>query len=193
MNRAEKTELASALKEKFSKANLAVFVDYKGLTSSKADDLRRKLRSQKTEVKVLKNNVARLVTKDGGIGAGPKEVMENLVGPTMVAFSFGDMAAVAKAIHQFSTENEEFRIKDSLMGDRRISAKDVEELAKLPSREVLLAKFLGTLNAPVTGFVSVLAAVPRSLLNVLVALEKKKCEGGGATAAPAAEAAPSAE
>ena len=181
MNRAEKTELAGTLKEKFTKANLAVFVDYKGLTASKADDFRRKLRTQKCEVKVLKNNIARFVTKDGAIGTGPKEVMDNLVGPTMVAFAFGDAAAVAQAVHQFSSENEELKIKESLMGDQKISAKDVEELAKLPPREVLLAKMLGTMNAPITGFVGVLAAVPRSLLNVLVAIEGKKSEGGGAT------------
>ena len=74
MNRAEKTELASTLKEKFTKASLAVVVDYKGLTASKADDFRRRLRAQKSEVKVLKNNVARMVAKDGAIGAEPQDV-----------------------------------------------------------------------------------------------------------------------
>ena len=185
MNRAEKTELATTLKEKFTRANLAVFVDYKGLTASKADDFRRRLRAHKSEVKVLKNNVARMVAKDGAIGAESQDVMDRLVGPTMVAFAFGDIAAVAKAVHQFSTENEELKIKESLMGTRKISAKDVEELAKLPSREVLLAKLLGTMNAPITSFVSVLAAVPRSLLNVLVAIEAKKSAGGGGASASA--------
>ena len=68
MNRTEKTELASVLKEKFTKASVAMFADYKGLTAVQADDLRRLLRPTNTEVKVLKNNVARLVTKDGKMG-----------------------------------------------------------------------------------------------------------------------------
>jgi large subunit ribosomal protein L10 len=186
MNRTEKTELGTVLKEKFSKANLAIFVDYKGLSATKADDIRRKLRSHNTELKVLKNNIARLVTKDGSLGEATKQVMDDLVGPTLVAFSFGDPAAVAKAIHEFSKDNEEFRLKDSLMGAKKISAEEIEALAKLPSREVLLAKMLGTMNAPISNFVGVLAAVPRSLLNVLVAVERKKAEGGGGTA-PAAE------
>jgi len=66
------------------------------------------------------------------------------------------------------------KIKDGLMGSKRLSAAEVEQLADLPSKEVLLAKMLGTLNAPASNFVGVLAAVPRSLLNVLTAIEKKK-------------------
>ena len=178
MNRTEKTELATTLKEKFSKANLSVFVDYKGLTSMKADDLRKRLRAHKAEVKVLKNNIGRIITKDGALGAGPQQVLNDLVGPTMVAFSFGDAAAVAKAVHQFATENEEFKLKESLLGDKRISAAEVETLAKLPSREVLLSMLLRTFNAPATNFVGVLAAVPRSLLNVLNAIGSKKAEAG---------------
>lgn len=176
MNRTEKTQLAQDLKEKFSKANVAIFADYKGLTATQADDLRRLLRVQKAEVKVLKNNIARLVTKDGQMGDDAKKLMDEAVGPTLVAFSYGDPAAVAKVIHKFSVDNEALKLKDSLLGERRIGAAEVAELAKLPGREVLLAKLLGTLNAPITNFVGVLAAMPRSLVTVLAAIEKKKSE-----------------
>jgi len=174
MNRVEKTELASALKDKFSKAQVAIFADYKGLTATQADNLRRALRTQNTEVKVLKNNVARLLTKDGAMGDEAKNLMDGVVGPTMVAFAYGDPAAAAKVIHKFAQDNEALKLKDSLMGSKRIDASGVEELAKLPSKEVLIAKMLGTLNAPITNFVGVLAAVPRSLVTVLAAVEKKK-------------------
>ena len=174
MNRTEKAELASALKEKFSKATVAVFADYKGLSATQADDLRRVLRAQNTEVKVLKNNIARLVTKEGKMGEQAKALMDTVVGPTLVAFGYGDPAGAAKVIHKFAQENEALKLKDSLMGERRIGTKEVEELAKLPSREVLIAKMLGTMNAPITNFVGVLAAVPRSLVTVLAAIEKKK-------------------
>ncbi len=184
MNRAEKTQLASELKEKFQKSHVSIFADYKGLTANQADLLRKTIRDQKGEVRVLKNNVARLVMKNGALGESAQELLDELVGPTLVAFSYGDPAATAKVIHKFAQENEALKLKDSLMGEKRIAASAVEELAKLPSREVLIAKMLGTLNAPITNFVGVLAAVPRSLLNVLVAVEKKKAEGGAA--APAA-------
>jgi large subunit ribosomal protein L10 len=176
MNRVEKTELATALKDKFSKAQVAIFADYKGLTATQADDLRRALRAHNTEVKVLKNNVARLLTKDGAMGDEAKSLMDGVVGPTMVAFAYGDPAAAAKVIHKFAQDNEALKLKESLMGTKRIDASGVEELAKLPSKEVLIAKMLGTLNAPVTNFVGVLAAVPRSLVTVLAAVEKKKAE-----------------
>jgi len=174
MNRTDKAELASTLKDKFSKAKVALFADYKGLTATQADDLRRVLRASNTEVKVLKNNVARMVTKEGKMGADAKALMDTVVGPTLVAFAYGDPAAAAKIIHKFAQDNEALKLKDSLMGDKRIGASQVEELAKLPSKEVLLAKLLGTLNAPITNFVGVLAAVPRSLVTVLAAIEKKK-------------------
>jgi len=174
MNRNDKTALAAEIKDKFAKAQVAIFADYKGLKATQADDLRRQLRAHKVEVKVLKNNVARLVTKEGGMGDEAKALMDRVVGPTLVAFAYGDPAAAAKVIHKFSQDNEALKLKESLMGQKRIDASGVEELAKLPSKEVLLAKMLGTLNAPVTNFVGVLAAVPRGLVTVLAAIEKKK-------------------
>ncbi len=176
MNRSEKTQLASELKDKFSRAQVAIFADYKGLSSSRADDLRRLLRGSNVEVKVLKNNVARLVTKDGAMGDQAKALMDEVVGPTLVAFAFGDPAGAAKIIHKFAQDNEALKLKDSLMGQKRIDASGVETLAKLPSREVLLAQLLSTMNAPARNFVSVLAAVPRGLVTALAAIEKKKTE-----------------
>jgi large subunit ribosomal protein L10 len=174
MNRVEKADLAKELKDKFDKAQVALFADYKGLTANQADDLRKQLRAHKVEVKVLKNNLARLVTKDGHLGDQGKQVLDSVVGPTLVAFAYGDPAAAAKVLHKFATDNQALKIKDSLFGAKKLDASAVEELAKLPSREVLLAKMLGTMNAPVSNFVGVLAAVPRSLLNVLTAIEQKK-------------------
>jgi len=176
MNRAQKTELSNELKEKFDKAKVALFADYKGLTSNQANELRKALRAHKVEVKVLKNNVARLVTKGGHLGEAGKQIMDSVVGPTLVAFAYGDPAAAAKAIHKFAQDNQALKLKDGLFGDRKLAASDVEELAKLPPKEVLLAKMLGTLNAPASNFVGVLAAVPRSLVTVLAAIEKKKSE-----------------
>lgn len=174
MNKAEKTQLAGELKDKFSRAKVALFADYKGLTATQADELRKQLRGLKAEVKVLKNNLARLVTKDGAMGDEAKKLMDGVVGPTLVSFAYGDPAATAKVMHKFAQDNEAFKLKDSLMGNKRIDVSGVELLAKLPSKEVLLAQLLSTMNAPVRNFVGVLAAVPRSLVTVLAAIEKKK-------------------
>lgn len=179
MNRVEKADLAQSLKDKFIKAKVAIFADYKGLSATQADELRKELRAQNTEVKVLKNNVGRLITKDGSMGEGAKQVMDGLVGPSLVAFAYGDPAAAAKVFAKFAKANEALKIKESLLGKTRIEASGVEELANLPSREVLIAKMLGTMNAPITNFVGVLAAVPRSLVTVLSAIEKKKVEAQG--------------
>lgn len=174
MNRTEKNELAGVLKDKFLRAKVAVFADYKGLTSPQADELRRVLRKHDSEVKVLKNNVARLVAKEGALGADVKQLMDGVVGPTLVAFGMKDPAATAKVMHKFAQDNEALKIKESLLGEKVINVGAVEALAKLPSKEVLVATLLGTMNAPVRNFVGVLAAVPRSLVMVLSAIEKKK-------------------
>jgi len=174
MKKNEKELLAKELKDRFSRAKVSLFADYKGLTAGQADELRKQLRTQNVEVKVLKNNIARLVTKDGGFGSEAQAVMDGVVGPTLVAFAYGDPAAAAKVFHKFSKDFEALKIKESLLGEKRLDVSGVEELASLPSKEVLVAKLLGTMNAPVTNFVGVLAALPRSLVTVLSAIEKKK-------------------
>lgn len=176
MNRTEKTELASSLKDKFAKAKVALFADYKGLTAPQADDLRKQLRATQTEVKVLKNNIARLVTAGGAMGDEAKALMDTVVGPTLVAFAYNDPAAAAKIMAKFAKDNEAFNLKDSLMGNKRVAVSSVEELASLPSKEVLLSMLLSAMNGPARGFVGVLAAVPRGLVTVLSAIEKKKAE-----------------
>lgn len=179
MNRTDKAALATELSDKFKKAKVAIFADYKGLTANQADEFRRLLRAQQTEVKVLKNNVARLVTKEGALGEQAKALMDTVVGPTMVAFAYGDPAAAAKIVHKFAQDNEALKLKESLLGQNRVAAAGIEELAKLPGREVLLAKLLGGMNAPASNFVGVLAAVPRALVTVLGAIERKKANPQG--------------
>lgn len=180
MNRTNKAELAATLKDKFSKAQVAIFADYKGLSASAADRFRRELRVHKAEVKVLKNNIARRVTADGSFGPEAKAILDATVGPTLVAFGYQDAAGIAKTVHKFAQDNEALTLKDSLLGRNKITPADIEQLAKLPSKEVLIAMFLGVLNAPARNFVSVLAAVPRGLVTVLAAVQKKKEESGGA-------------
>ena len=174
MNKTDKNTAVADLKEVFSKSKAAFFADYKGLTVEQVNELRKRLRPHNVKVKVIKNNLARLAVKEAKLGAESEKLLDTVAGPTMVTFAMGDAAAVAKVIQKFLEENEVFTLKESLLGAQRLTTKQVEELSKLPSREVLLAKLLGTLNAPITNFVGVLAAVPRSLVQVLAAIETKK-------------------
>lgn len=174
MNKDQKNTALTELTEAFSKSKATFFADYKGLTVEQVTDLRKKLRPHNVKVKVVKNNLARLAAKNAKMGEESEKLLDTVAGPTMVTFAFGDAAAVAKVIHKFSEENEVFGIKDSLLGTRLMATSQVAQLAKLPSREVLLSMLLRTMNGPATNFVGVLAAVPRSLVQVLSAIEAKK-------------------
>lgn len=174
MNKTDKAAAVADLKDSFSKAKAAFFADYKGLTVEQVNDLRKKLRAHNVQVKVIKNNLARLAVREAKLGSESEALIDTVVGPTMVAFAYGDPAAAAKVFNKFAQDNEVFGMKDSLLGVQRLSTKQVEELSQLPGREVLLAKLLGQLNAPITNFVGVLAAVPRSLVQVLAAIEDQK-------------------
>ncbi len=174
MDKAKKEQLVGELVKDFNAANAAFFSDYKGLNVEKITDLRRRLRPHDVKVRIVKNNLVRVAVAKAGLGDGHVGLADGLAGPTMVAFAFKDAATVAKIIAKFSTENEVFTIKEGLLGAKRISQPEVVALSALPSREVLLAKLLGTFNAPVTNFVGVLAAVPRSLVQVLAAVQQKK-------------------
>lgn len=174
MIKAEKDKQIAELTKDFASANAAFFADYKGLTVEKVTDFRRQLRPHNVKVKVVKNNLARIAVKNAELGEEAAKMLDTVAGPTMVTFAFGDAAAVAKIVAKFAADNDVFTIKESLLGDKIMATAQVEQLSKMPSREVLLAKMLGTLNAPATNFVGVLAALPRSLVQVLAAIQQKK-------------------
>lgn len=176
MNRSEKLELAQLVKEKAAQASLVIFVDYRGLKASDADLFRKKLRTGNIFAKVIKNNVARKAVQEMSLGGDVSQVVEEIRGPTLMAFAMGDPAAAAKIIYDYSKENEALQLKDGFMGAKRIRVAEIGQLANLPSREVLLSMFLSVLQAPARNFVSVLAALPRSLVTVLAAIRDKKQE-----------------
>ena len=161
MDRTNKETLANEMKDKFSKATVTMFADYKGLKSMEADELRRALRAQKTEVKVLKNNIGRLISKDGALGEDAKKLLDATVGPTLIAFSYGDPAASAKVFSNFAKTHEALKIKDSLLEGKLLPSAQVVELGDLPSREILLAKLLSVFNGPIAAFVRLLDAVEK--------------------------------
>lgn len=170
MNRAEKEQEVGVLREKFQKAQLAILADYKGLTVAEFNQLRRKLEAKNSAIKVVKNRLAKIAAK-----GTPQEILTDFFkGTTAIATTEADPTGPAKVLIDFIKENEKVVIKAAAMLGRALSTAEVKALASLPSREVLLAKMMGSMLAPAKNWVSVLAQIPRSLVNVLAAVRDQK-------------------
>lgn len=169
VSKAKKDEIISELKEKFETSAVSIFADYRGLNVGEATKLRRKLREAGCEFKVAKNTLTGLVVKRQGI-----EGMESyLEGP--VAITFGkDPVAPAKILVEFIRETKKMEIKAGILEGKVIDAKGVKALADLPPREVLLAKMLGSMQAPLYGFAGVLQGTIRSFVYTLEAVRRQR-------------------
>jgi large subunit ribosomal protein L10 len=167
---AEKQKIVDELAEKLKVAVSGVLVDYKGITVENDTKLRAELRKAGVYYAVKKNSIIRLAAKEAGIDG----LDSALSGTTAIAFSDNDLTAPAKILAKFAETNEKFTVKAGFIEGKAVGAADVDVLAKLPPKEVLLAKFLGGMNAPITGFVNVLNGNLRGLVIALNAIAEKK-------------------
>lgn len=151
----QKKESVAGLIEKLKTAQAGVLVDYRGLTVSEDTQLRAKLREAGVEYKVVKNTLTRFAVKEVGF----EELDEVLNGPTSLALSFDDPVAPAKIISDFAKQNENLEIKAGFLDGKVISLDEVKTLANTPSRDTLIAKIMGSLNAPVSNLVRTLQAL----------------------------------
>ena len=156
--RQEKVAVVDEVAEKLSAADAVIITEYRGLKVSQLGGLRRQLRDAGGEYKVYKNTLARL----GAEKAGVDGLSDLLVGPTGITFITGDAAAVAKTLREAAKANPLLVLRGGIVGGKVISAKDVEALADLPSRDVLLARFAGALQAPLVKTAGLLQAMPRN-------------------------------
>ena len=168
--RPEKQAIVGEIRDNLSSADYALLVDYAGMTVEQGADLRGRLAQHETRLQVVKNSLLGFVAKELG-HSFDKDMLQ---GPTAMVFGSGDIAAVAKTLTKFIKENERVTVKGGSLGYSLLSAQDVEALAKMPSREVLLGMLVGTVAAPMSGMVGVLSSKLRSLLYVLRAVEEKK-------------------
>lgn len=170
MNKQSKEAVVAEFSSKIAASKAAFLADYRGLTVEQANELRRKLRDAGVDYRVVKNTLLRLAARET-----PAECLnEYLHGPTAIAFATDDPVAPAKALVEFAKSNKVFELKAGLLDGKLMTVEDIQALSDLPSREQLLAKILGSLNAPASNFVGVLAAVPRSLVQVLSAIQDQK-------------------
>ena len=170
MNKQSKEALVAEFAEKLKEAKAAFLADYRGLDVEQANDLRNKLREVGVEYRVVKNTLLRLAAKDTDAVC----LDEHLSGPTAIALVNDDPVAPAKALVEFAKKYEIFELKAGMLEGKLLDAAAIKALSDLPSREELLGKMLGSMSAPATNFVGVLAAVPRSFVQVLAAIKDQK-------------------
>ncbi len=163
--REEKAVIIDELRERLRGTDLVIVADFRGLTVGQMQTLRRDLRAAGGQFRVAKNTLLRL--------AAEREDQADLVplldGPSGIAFADGDMVTVAKAVTTFAKSVDALQVRGGLMNGQGIDAEGVAALAALPSREELLAKMLGSMQAPASNLVGVLSGVTRSLAYVLQA------------------------
>jgi large subunit ribosomal protein L10 len=168
--RPEKVAVVAEVAEKIAASDAVLLTEYRGMTVAQLAALRRALRPVGAEYKVYKNTLARRAVDDAGLGA----LNDQLVGPTGMTFVSGDVAAAAKALRDFSKTNPLFLIKGGALGTKMISESDVQSLADLPSRDVLLAQLAGAFQAPMVKMAGLLQALPRNFAYGLKALIDQK-------------------
>ncbi len=170
MNKQSKADLVAEFAAKLKVTKAAFLADYRGLDVEQANELRNKLRAVGVEYRVVKNTLLRLAAKDTDSVC----LDEYLNGPTAIALVSDDPVAPAKALVEFAKKNNIFELKAGMLDGKLLGVADIKALAELPSREELLAKMLGSMSAPATNFVGVLAAVPRTFVQVLAAIRDQK-------------------
>jgi large subunit ribosomal protein L10 len=164
LNKEKKEQMVGELSEVFSQSSAAILADYRGLSTDAMTQLRRRLRDNNTSCRVVKNTLARLAAKE----TGKDWLVEHLEGPLAIVYGYEDEVGPSKALADYLKQSGvEMAIKGGFVGDRWMTAAEISALATLPPREVLIAKMLGGMQAPVAGLVSVLSGPMRGLAVVL--------------------------
>ena len=177
MPRPEKVQAVAEIKERIEGSQAVFLAEYAGLSVKEQQELRRSLRANEAEFKVVKMTLARLAADDLDLDS----LDELLLGPTGLAFADGDPVGAAKALKDFSKDHDVFVIKGGLLGEDFLSPERISELADIEPREVLLAKLAGAMKAPLTNLAGLMAALPRNTASVLQQLlEQKEAAGGDA-------------
>ncbi len=166
----KKEQIVTEFQESLEKCSVGILTDYRGLTMAEMTDLRRKLRAANIEYRVIKNSLAQIAAKN----AGKEELAPKFTGPMAVAFGYGEIPEAAKILTDYiKAAKSILTIKGGFFEDSVLDAQGVEKLAKLPSKEVLIAQVLGGIQAPLYGIVNVLAGTMRGVMNVLNARIKQ--------------------
>lgn len=169
----QKKEVVKQIEEKINAAKLVVFTDYRGLTVDEMSDLRNRLRVPGVEYKVLKNSMTEFALKN----TGHEDVVADIVGPNAVIFSSEDPVGPVKSVYEFIKQYKKLEVKVGILEGQKLEPDRIKALADLPSREVLIAQVLGTMQAPITSFVYVLNANLTGLARAIDQIREQKAAG----------------
>lgn len=166
----QKKDIVKDLSQKAKGSKSIIFVDYKGLKVKDVTELKKQLREAGVEYVVSRKTLVDIALKEAGIEAS----VRGLEGQIAISFSKEDEVAAAKIIEKFAKTNENLKMLGGVLGVQVMSQEEVKALAKIPSKEELLAKLVGSLKSPVSGFVNVLGGNLRGLVQVLNAIKEQK-------------------
>ncbi|MEJ3653892.1 50S ribosomal protein L10 [Actinomycetes bacterium KLBMP 9759] len=187
MARPDKVEAVEEIAEKFRGASASVVTEYRGLTMSQLTTLRRSL-GDGASYRVAKNTLVKRAAEDAGVNG----LEQLLVGPTAIAFITGEPVDAAKALRDFAKDNKALVIKGGFMDGRALTVAEVNQLADLESREVLLSKLAGAMKGTMAKAAGLFAAPASQVARLAQALADKRAAEGG-EAAPAADTGDSTE
>ena len=172
MTRQDKVEEVKSISERFGRAKAAFLVDFKGLNVEKVTNLRMTLTKLDSELRVVKNTLAKRALKDNPDFDGP--LSEDFTGTNGVVFAYEDPSASAKALTAFIKDNDELMMKRGAMDGKVLDEAMVKYLAELPGKPELQAKLLGTMAGPMQGMLGLMQNVPGSFVRLLAAYRDKQ-------------------
>ncbi len=170
VKKTSKADTVEAMRGLIANQKGTVLTEYRGLTVAEITGLRKKLREIRAEFKVVKNTLIRRAAKDSGFA----QLEEFFTGPTAIGFTMEDPQLLAKAMREYAAGNKKIRLKAGYFEGKVLSSGEIEMLADIPSREVLLSRLAGGLAAPITRLVRVLSGPQRKLAYVLQSIHDEK-------------------
>lgn len=172
MRREEKGKIIQDLKDKANRSVIAVVTDFKGMDVEEMTQLRKNLRDNNVDFKVVKNTLARIALDES-----PHDVLKDrFTDCCAIAFGYDDPVTPAKVLVDFDKKSKKFQTRFASLEGKYLEATAIKELSELPSREELLGRMLGTMNAVPTNLVSLCTNLIRNMMNALVAIKDQKNE-----------------
>jgi large subunit ribosomal protein L10 len=170
MARPEKEAVVADLHDKLERASAVLLTEYRGLTAGQMTSLRKRFREAGLEYRVVKNTLIRFASQ----GTRAEQMCAALEGPVAVAFSFNEPTEAAKLLTQAAKDFEQLNLRAGLIETMMCDAAQIEEVSKLPGRQDMRARTVGTISGPLSGFLSITQGVLRNLVGILQAKVEKE-------------------
>lgn len=164
LNKIQKQKIIEELKEKIDRQKIIIFTDFTGIKVKDLTELRRKLKETDSELRVAKKTLTKIAFEQKGLEIDIKK----LQGEIALVFGYKEQISPAKTLYQFAETNPGLKISGGFLENKYKEAEEIIELAKLPSREELLAKLVGSISAPISNFINVLEGNIKGLINLLI-------------------------